>query len=82
LCRGHQSTLRRGWDTKGRDGDTDVAIELVALAILVLLTESPLVAVTLVEASCRTTASGTKLCAPTLSAMTAYVKSCQPSISA
>jgi hypothetical protein len=44
------------------------------LAILVLLTESPLVAVTLVEASCRTTASGTKLCVPTLSAMGVRVK--------
>jgi hypothetical protein len=74
LCRGHQLTLGRAWDTKGRDGDTDVAIELVALAILVLLTESPRVAVTLVEASGRTTASGTNYACTTLSAMRVRVK--------
>jgi len=55
---------------------------LVALAILVLLTESPLVAVTLVKGPGWTTASGTKLCVPTLSAMRGNVKRCHLSISA
>jgi hypothetical protein len=82
LRRGHQPTLGRAWDTKGRDGDTDVAIELVALAILVLLTESPLIGLTLVAGSAGTTAAGTKLCVPTLSALRGYVKGWHPSISA